>query len=90
MFKKFVMEDPEFVALARQAAALDTASHPMLLEGQFPWGMSFGSKWPLDLTPFPSLADALNSAQTLYGEALSLVKGLVTPVTFSDIAMRQC
>ena len=63
VFKKFVLEDPEFVALARYALRFEKAARPMLQKGQFPRGIDFDWQWPI--TPFANFADALNDAQTL-------------------------
>ncbi len=83
-FKKFVLEDPEFVALARQAAKFDKATHPMLIEGQFPRDINFDWQWPI--VPFANFADVLNDAQTLYQGGPSSARSLAMPAKFSAIA----
>jgi hypothetical protein len=61
-FKKFVLEDPEFAALASYAVRFDKAAKSMLQEGKFARQVTFDWQWPIDLTPFANFVDVINDA----------------------------
>ena len=64
-FRKYVLEDPEFTALAEHAARQNPEARSIVKEGQA-GGADNDWRWPVELSRFSSLTDVINGRRSFW------------------------